>query len=258
MASFTSARRQSLRGSLARTLSCLEPLCFLTLRLSPGSVAVVAIMVIPNAQPPTTSAAPSGQAAAAAAATAAAVEAAATALAAQPTTAISASLGVSVEAVAPVAVTLAVVPLVLAPPPPFPPPPSSAPLPPSRAPPSRTSTAESPSPSPAPPLDKIGAQELSTGTAVGLSPVALLAMILAAVAAALTVLLVVAHRVLRRRRALLGKADGAANSMHESMTIATAFTKLGEGSPEKSQPEVNVLVSATAQPTPAGQPEIYI
>ena len=75
---------------------------------------------------------------------------------------------------------------------------------------------------------------------MGLSPVALLAMILAAVAAALTVLLVVAHRVLRRRRALLGKADGAANSMHESMTIATAFTKLGEGSPEKSQPQVNV------------------
>ena len=111
------------------------------------------------------------------------------------------------------------------------------------------------------------AQELNAWAPVGLSSEVLLAIILSAAAAALIALLVAVHRVWRRKRAReilanarqdnigrflsgcvqLGKGKGVADSMHESMTMATAFTK------------VNVQVSATAHSyTSAVQPEIYI
>ena len=150
VSSFGEAQQASLRTSLRQSLSCQEPACFLTLRVSAASVNVAAILAIP--EPPAGS---STAAAATAAATAAAVEAAATTLAAQPAAAISDSLGVPVTAAAPVAIGHAVVPIVVAPPPPSPPPPTTPPpsLPPPQSPPS-------PPPAMLPPSQQQPSQEL--------------------------------------------------------------------------------------------------
>ena len=125
MQSFDAASQSTLATSLRDTLGCHEPACMLTLRFSAASIDVTAVMTIPDAS------AGGADAVASTAATVAAVEAAANNLVAQPTSAISSTLGVSVEVIAPVTVGRAVVPLVVAPPPPsLSPPPSLPPLPP--------------------------------------------------------------------------------------------------------------------------------
>ena len=148
ISSFGSAQREGLLQTLRATLNCRPPHCHITLRVSSGSVAVNAILTIPDAL--------EGTSGVAAAATAAGVQAAANALVAQPPAAISSSLGVSVEAAAPIAVAQAVVPLVVAPPPPEPPPPpplpppSSHPSPPQPSPPATPAAASPVAASPSP------------------------------------------------------------------------------------------------------------
>ena len=159
ISSFDNAQKDALVLSLKRSLSCEEPRCFMTLRTKGASVAVTVVLAIPDA--PTGGGA---SAAAAAAATAASVEAAATQLAAQPASAISLSLGVSVESAASPISGRAVVPLVVAPPPPSPPPVSPPCTPPPRLPlpmpPSSSAPDKLP---PAPPPLSIDASALATG-----------------------------------------------------------------------------------------------
>ena len=119
VASFGPAAQIELMSRIRTATSCYEPHCIVTLRIATASVAVAAILTIPDAQP--------AGAAANATAVAAAVAAAATALVAQPAPALSASLGVSVESANDVTVGVAVVPLVVAPPPPPSKPPSTPP-----------------------------------------------------------------------------------------------------------------------------------
>ena len=113
VASFGSSERLALATSLKNELACHEPSCFLTLRISAGSIQVAAILAIPNAP----------------ADVAAAVEAAAIALVALPISNISARLNVTVDTVSQTAVGQAIIPLVVAPPPPPSQPPLSSPPP---------------------------------------------------------------------------------------------------------------------------------
>ena len=123
--SFDETRQENLRARLRQTLGCNEPACFLTLRVSAGSVTVAAVLTIPDAPPDSDSTTITSAAAAAAA-----VTAAANVLATQPIAEISTTLGETVEEAPPVAVGHAIVPLVVAPPPPSTPPPFLPPSPP--------------------------------------------------------------------------------------------------------------------------------
>lgn len=131
---------QSLKISIKANLGCFEPYCLFELRLSAGSIAVDAIMTIPETTTPSASQGGSE----ASNLTLAAVQQAALNLVALSPAEISSRLAaaganVSVEAVAPLVVQTGIlVPLALAPPPPSPlPPPSPTPpsLPPSLSPP---------------------------------------------------------------------------------------------------------------------------
>ena len=140
LASFDKAQQAALKLTLADLLSCQEPSCFLELRVAAASVSVTAILTIPEAG---------------GGATATAVETAATALVAQPVGTISASLGVSVEAAAPLAVTTGVtVPLAVAPPPPS-------------LPPSLPQTDGPPSPLPLPSSDNLSITAITMALAAG-------------------------------------------------------------------------------------------
>ena len=120
LASFGDAARASLGTSLERTLGCHAPWCLLTLRISPASVSVTAILTIPIAvdhrgsvvdDVPTPNSAVVSQSVSAAAAT----------LVAQDVATISSTLGgvVDVLQALPVDVATGVtVPLAVAPPPP--------------------------------------------------------------------------------------------------------------------------------------------
>ena len=166
VSSFDDTQRDSLKGTLRETLGCFEPVCILELRVSAaGSIAVSAILTIPDA--PTTSTADP-------AATVAAVEAAATALAAEPPASISESLGVTVVSAPTVEPTVsATVPLAVAPPPPSPPPLVPPPAPPSA--PSPTVAAEPDAASSEPADSPIG---LIVGGAGGAVVAAIVAVLL--------------------------------------------------------------------------------
>ena len=133
LASFDTAAQASLASTLRSALSCEEPACFLTLQLSSGSINVNARLVIPQSEDEEADAASgdsgSGDTTSPAAASVAAVTAAANALVTRSASSLSASLGVTIEAVEQtVGVTSGVAtPLVVAPPPPSPPPPTSPP-----------------------------------------------------------------------------------------------------------------------------------
>jgi len=124
---FSQSEREALKTTLRSTLSCHEPACVLTLRVSDarrlrlrmlqaGSFNVAAVLAIPQQRAGSTS-------------VAAAVESAASALVAQPLATISSTLGVSVSSTAPISVGTVSVPLIVAPPPPEPPSPSLPPPP---------------------------------------------------------------------------------------------------------------------------------
>ena len=122
--SFTPDKQAALTATLIEETGCHMPSCFLELRITSGSLGVAAVLTIPDDSP---------DGAGAGAALAAQVESAAETLAAQPPSALSESLGVTVESAAPVEVQAGVtVPVVVAPPPPAPP---SPPLPPPPPPP---------------------------------------------------------------------------------------------------------------------------
>ena len=196
---FGTAERDGLRDALRDTLGCFAPQCYISLRVSAGSVSVTAVMVIPNG-------AATGASTIAAATTAASVQAAATILAAQPATAVSANLGVTVESIAPAQVSQAVVPLVVAPPPPSAPPPSPAPPPPSPAtPPPLAVVALSPSPPQTAPTLEAGPASLQSANqsddSLGV------VVILVAVIVVLLLVLVAIFVVWRRKRATAAK-DG--------------------------------------------------
>ena len=94
-------------------MGCHAPDCVLELRVAAGSIALVAVVAVPDVAP---------SSGADASALAASVGAAAAQLVAQPPAALTASLGVSVASAAPVEVQSGVlVPLLVAPPPPMPP-----------------------------------------------------------------------------------------------------------------------------------------
>jgi len=121
VSAFDDARRASLKTALKAQLGCVEPICFLELRISSASVGVAAILTIPDAlpAPPSPGLVSAGT-----------IAQAATALVSRPTADISSALGESVVAVDPqVRVSQAVVPLVVAPPPPSLPPPPTVPAP---------------------------------------------------------------------------------------------------------------------------------
>jgi len=115
VSSFDDARRESLKRTLKTELGCIEPICFLELRVSSASVGVAAILTIPHTPPSPPSPGLTS---------AATIAQAASALVGRPMADLSSALGVSVVAVDPqVSVGQAIVPLVVAPPPPSPPPP---------------------------------------------------------------------------------------------------------------------------------------
>lgn len=116
---FSTDEQDSFRMSLRNTLGCHEPSCSLTLRVSAASVSVSVILVIPSASEGDSATA------AAAASTAAAVASAAARLVSLDLSAISACLGMTVTAAAPISIGQAEVPLVVAPPPPTLPSPSA-------------------------------------------------------------------------------------------------------------------------------------
>lgn len=153
---FDDSSRESLSQSFKTTLGCFEPECFLELRISAGSVAVDAIMTIPDAATTTTTAAATTGASTVVNVTA--ISQAAADLVAMPPASISSQLAaagaaVSVESAAPVDVqTNVVVPLVVGPPPPSPPPPTPPPSPPPPSPPPTPPPPTSPAPSPPPGL----------------------------------------------------------------------------------------------------------
>ena len=119
IASFDATAQASLTTALSSQLDCYEPDCLIKLLVKSASVSVTAVLTIPT---PSGSESGSGSGSAAAA-----VAAAATSLVAQPLSALSSSLGVTVETVAPVQVRVEVVAIVVAPPPPSPPPPVTTP-----------------------------------------------------------------------------------------------------------------------------------
>ena len=151
--SFDASAQASLAASVRTTLNCYQPDCYVTLRLSAGSVVVAVLLTIPHATP--TPSSPGGGSpgggGSGSAAVANSVAAAANALVAQPASTISASLGVAVESASPtIDVGTAVVPLVVAPPPPSPPPPPLSP-PPTQAPTATDPPKDSSSTQPSPP-----------------------------------------------------------------------------------------------------------
>jgi len=133
MESFTPAKQENLKTNLRNETGCYEPSCFLVLKISAGSIAVVAVLIIPDDAPDGVNAS----------ALAVSVETAATQLVSQNSSALSLSLGVPVQSTDSVSVEAGVLvplvitsPLFLPPPPPFPPqPPSSPPAPLSEPPP---------------------------------------------------------------------------------------------------------------------------
>ena len=134
---FDEATTTALVVSFETTLACFAPACLLELRITPGSVAIEAIMTIPDTGDGGTAGGASGGAGTSTAA--AAISAAASALAAEPPAAIASALAaaaptpisITVTSAASVAVQTRVsVPIVVAPPPPSPPsPPTRPPLP---------------------------------------------------------------------------------------------------------------------------------
>lgn len=118
--SFTSARRLNLTTSLRDSLGCYAPDCVLELRIAAGSIALVAVVAVPDVAP---------SSGADASSLAASVGAAAAQLVAQPAAALTASLGVSVASAAPAVEVQSgvLVPLLVAPPPPTPPLPPQSP-----------------------------------------------------------------------------------------------------------------------------------
>ena len=153
VSSFDESAQASLAAGVRTTLSCYQPECHVTLRLSTGSVVVAILLTIPHVTPSSPSGGSSGSGGSGSAAVANSVAVAANALVAQPASTISASLGVAVESASPtIDVGTAVVPLVVAPPPPSPPPPPLLP-PRSQAPtptglPTESSSTQPSSPSP--------------------------------------------------------------------------------------------------------------
>ena len=104
--SFDDDARASLTERLRASLRCHDPSCFIKLYISPGSVQVAALLIIPDAV-------------ARSATIAADVAAAANTLTSSDSSSISSILGVSVTAITPPSMRQAVsVPLVVAPPPP--------------------------------------------------------------------------------------------------------------------------------------------
>jgi hypothetical protein len=126
ISTFGATERAALAASLSQLLGCFKPSCYLSLSVTGGSVSVMATLNIPDAP----AAAGLSDSTASSSATAVVIQAARNLLA-QPVQDISSSLGMTVEAAAPLAVTHQVVPLVVAPlppsppspPPPWPPPP---------------------------------------------------------------------------------------------------------------------------------------
>ena len=111
--SFTPDKQEALKTSLRNEMGCHEPDCNLALQIAGGSISVVSILTIPDTPPSGIDSAT----------LVASVEIAATQLVAQPLGTFAASLGVSVESTASIAVqTGLIVPLLVAPPPPAPPP----------------------------------------------------------------------------------------------------------------------------------------
>ena len=146
VSSFTEAAKADLKNALKSACSCHEPMCFLTLRISSASVAVLAVLTIPE---DAAEASADGTTTTNSTAATLSVTAAATSLVAQDPATMSSSLGGIVDVVSAVPVQVAegvTVPLVVAPPPPSPPPPLLPPpvlLPPALPP---------PTPSHSPPL----------------------------------------------------------------------------------------------------------
>lgn len=204
--SFDETRQQNLRARLRQTLGCHEPACFLTLRVSGGSVSVAAVLTIPDAPPDSDSTAITSAAAAAAA-----VTAAAEVLATRPADEISSSLGETVESAAPVSVGHAIVPLVVAPPPPSSPPPSLPPSPPplpSNPPPSDSQAPEEESDA-EPQSDQSNvvvvttdSQTASLSSSAGLGSGPLIAIIVSGCVLVLLIVACIAWRVIRRRTSM--------------------------------------------------------
>jgi hypothetical protein len=201
LASFGEAEQASLKTTLELELGCFPPACLLELRLSASSVAVSAILTIPDTGPGNSSA------------TASSITTAATTLVQQPPEALSSSLGVTVVSAAPVAVASGVaVPIAVAPPPPSPPPSPPSP-PPSPA----------PSPPPLPPSSPVQGSSDSldsgaNGGAAVTSSGAIYAAIGAGVALSLSALLAWRWRRGLQRAAAPVPANGgarAASSTHE-------------------------------------------
>ena len=210
--SFDETRQENLRARLRQTLGCNEPACFLTLRVSAGSVTVAAVLTIPDAPPDSDSTTITSAAAAAAA-----VTAAANVLATQPIAEISTTLGETVEEAPPVAVGHAIVPLVVAPPPPSPfLPPSAPPLPPdsqaSSPPPLQSDSQASEEESDAESPDVVDTDSQTAnleGTGLGAGP--LIAIIVSVCVLFVLIVACSAWRMIRRRTSMgSGKAHGHA------------------------------------------------
>ena len=198
--SFDETRQENLRARLRQTLGCNEPACFLTLRVSAGSVTVAAVLTIPDAPPDSDSTTITSAAAAAAA-----VTAAANVLATQPIAEISTTLGETVEEAPPVAVGHAIVPLVVAPPPPSPfLPPSPPPLQ------SDSQASEEESDAESPDIVDTDSQTANLeGTGLGAGP--LIAIIVSVCVLFVLIVACSAWRMIRRRTSMgSGKAHGHA------------------------------------------------
>ena len=198
--SFDETRQENLRARLRQTLGCNEPACFLTLRVSAGSVTVAAVLTIPDAPPDSDSTTITSAAAAAAA-----VTAAANVLATQPIAEISTTLGETVEEAPPVAVGHAIVPRVVAPPPPSPfLPPSPPPLQ------SDSQASEEESDAESPDVVDTDSQTANLeGTGLGAGP--LIAIIVSVCVLFVLIVACSAWRMIRRRTSMgSGKAHGHA------------------------------------------------
>lgn len=114
VSSFGASERANLAATLRTTLTCEEPTCYLELRITSSSIAVEALLTIPDARPGATAATAS-------------ITTAANSLTALTPAGISSAIGVTVTAAQPVSVQSSItVPLVVAPPPPSPPPPPAS------------------------------------------------------------------------------------------------------------------------------------
>lgn len=183
VASFDEVQRASLKGSLRTSLKCFEPECYLMLIISAGSVSISARLTIPDDS--STSASVSS------------ITTAAQSLVSQPAASLSATLGVSVQAVAPsVGIQTGITaPIIVAPPPPSPPPPASPPpTPPNVSP-------------PPPPLSP----ELAPGDGNGDSMLVPIIGAAAGGAAVLLMITIVCYRRQARRRV---KESGKVGSIH--------------------------------------------